>query len=253
MMELRIAASTDIGRVRTQNQDLYCAVRLLRWNDAWLLAVADGMGGHAGGQIASRLAITTLQSELEQRSASTTEPSLEMLQQAFHAAHRELLHAASEDPQLKGMGTTLTAAIWHEEQLLVAHVGDSRVYRIDGQRCVQLTEDHSFVAELVRKGDLALEEARLHPQRHLLLRALGTPQQPEVDTFIHPITGDDLVLLVTDGLTTLVNEFELIQILQQHPFEEVPARLIELANERGGYDNITVVIASRRRKGGGYS
>ena len=242
MMGLSIAAATDTGRVRSQNQDT-CVAERLPWPDTWLLAVADGMGGHHGGQVASRLAVDTLKSVLHE--CGNERPSLQLLRNAFHAANQCLLETAAGDPHLDGMGTTLTAAIWCGNQLLIAHVGDSRAYRINHRKCEQLTDDHSLVAEMVRNGDLRWDEALFHPQRHLLLRALGTSRNFEVDACTYEMDAGDLLLLVTDGLTSVVREDEIQKILSQCTLTEFPERLIQLANQRGGYDNITVVAARR--------
>lgn len=236
---MEFAGVTDIGRLRETNEDSCCVVPL--GGVAMLLAVADGMGGHQGGEVASRLAVQRLKETL---SAPSGRPWREGLLVGALAAHDRIRDQAEADARLLGMGTTLTAAVIDAPWLAWAHIGDSRAYIWRGGSLRQLTEDHSLVHELVREGRLAESEAMRHPQRNVLTRALGTAELPEVDSGELELKSGDWILLTTDGLTAVVAIEELAAELRQDARpNDVARRLVDLANERGGADNITVVIA----------
>lgn len=223
-MKLRVGARTDVGRVRKGNEDSFTA------KDP-LFAVADGMGGHQGGEVASSLALETI--------GKGSRPIEQMVQEANQAVYRR----ADQDPGLSGMGTTLTALVADGEVLRMAHVGDSRAYMLRDGRLQQLTKDHTVVQRLVDEGKLTAEEAEIHPQRSILTRALGVDESLQVDQgAIEPRTGDRL-LLCSDGLTGMVDEERITRILIENPDPQAAAdALVEAANEAGGQDNITAVV-----------
>ncbi|HVS29293.1 MAG TPA: Stp1/IreP family PP2C-type Ser/Thr phosphatase, partial [Solirubrobacteraceae bacterium] len=202
-----------------------------------LFAVADGMGGARAGEVASRTAIEVLAAGGHPGSPRPA------LVEAAQAANRKIQALALDDPSRAGMGTTLTAALLAADKLTVVHVGDSRLYRLRNGVLERLTRDHSLVAELMRRGELTADEARNHPARSMLLRALGPESRVAVDSCTLSVQDGDLYLLCSDGLTTMIAEAEIARILLESDSLELAARrLIDAANERGGRDNVTVVL-----------
>jgi len=229
-------AGTDVGRVRTGNEDSYYA-------GTAVMAVADGMGGHAGGEIASRRALGPIE-RLEGASHPAAEAASEALAEAIAEANRIVLEHGQANPELSGMGTTLTAAMIRQDRLHVAHVGDSRAYLLRDAQLTQLTSDHTLVEQMVRDGRISRAEAAVHPHRSVLTRAIGIEHGIAVDTPPPvPLQPGDKVLLCSDGLTGQVDEGELARLLGQHDEGAAAvAALIEAANAAGGPDNITVVL-----------
>ena len=231
---LRVAeqyAATDTGRQRRANEDALLA-------RSPLFVVADGMGGAQAGEVASQIAVDHFRRGLEQ----TADPELALaeLARAANARIYERSHTRSEHA---GMGTTLTAIYVGEQEVSVAHVGDSRAYLLRGGKLARLTEDHSLVDELMRQGRLTPEEAVEHPQRSVITRALGPEGSVEVDTRTFPARDGDVYLVCSDGLTTMVSEKDLAATLSAHPrLREAGDALIAAANDAGGRDNITVVL-----------
>ena len=231
---LRVAeqyAGTDTGRQRRANEDSHLA-------RAPLFVVADGMGGAQAGEVASRIAIESFQDGLQ--GATSPEAALAELTQRANAHIHELSHSNAEQA---GMGTTLTAVYVGEREVSIAHVGDSRAYRLRDGELERLTEDHSLVDELLRQGRLTPEEALEHPQRSVITRALGPEGAVEVDTRSYTARDGDVYLLCSDGLTTMLAEDRLAELLLAHAsLREAGEALIAAANEAGGRDNITVVL-----------
>ena len=233
-VELRWGSATDVGRVRSDNQDSFLT-------NERVLAVADGMGGHRGGEIASQVAIETL-------SISYTTPTVSGLQEAAEVANHAVFARATDNPELRGMGTTLVAiAPVDDDSNRTAvgwvNIGDSRLYLLRDGELEQLSQDHSLVEEMVRDGRIAPEDARQHPQRNILTRALGIDPNPSVDTgVVDPYVGDRF-LLCSDGLFNEVDEPRIAATLRrlQDP-EDAAKELVRLALEGGGRDNVTVVI-----------
>jgi PPM family protein phosphatase len=231
-MKLRVGARTDVGRVREGNEDSYMA------RDP-LYAVADGMGGHQGGEVASKVALETLE-RLTLEASGDTAPSLV---DAVREANRDVLERASTDPGLHGMGTTLTALVSGGDRILLAHVGDSRAYLLRDGDMEQLTEDHTVAEGLVQEGRLTPQEAEIHPQRNILTRALGVDGDIEVDETTHGVRPGDRILLCSDGLTGMVPEQEIQRILTELEDPQRAAEiLVDAANDAGGQDNITAVV-----------
>jgi protein phosphatase len=203
-----------------------------------LFAVADGMGGHRGGKVASGIAIETL---IREFSSSSGKDIQERLRAAFESANAAVRERGQLDSGLRGMGTTLTVLVFTGNRVHVAHVGDSRAYWIRPGSIEQITEDHSIVAEWLRKGWLTEEQAHNHPERSLLYRALGVSDEIAVDLVEDEVTGTgNRFLLCTDGLTNHVEEEELLRIVVAEPPQKACDTLVALALERGGFDNITV-------------
>jgi PPM family protein phosphatase len=236
---------SSVGLVRTENQDS-CGIFLEeedRPGDAKgiLCVVADGMGGHEGGKEASSLVIDVLQQAFL-ASPAANQP-LSLLKDAFYTANAAVFERAHRDPRLSGMGTTCTALVLHQNSVYVAHIGDSRAYLVRRKKVVRLTEDHSRVGELLRHRLISEEAARVHPDRSLLLRALGIAPVAEVQFLESPLQpGVTWYVLCSDGLSGLVEDSEIQHVaLSYHP-QEACDLLTERANARGGHDNATVII-----------
>jgi len=223
---------TDAGRKRRRNEDSYVL-------EPPLFAVADGMGGAQAGEVASRLAVDAFR---EFHEADELEPE-KRVTAIIQEANRRIYERAREDTQASGMGTTVTAALVGEESVSIGHVGDSRAYRLRGGQLEQLTDDHSLVADLVRGGRLTPEEADVHPQRSVITRALGTDPEVDVDAFTFEAEPGDVILLCSDGLTTMLTDEEIVAIVgRAKSLEHAAKQLVKAANRRGGEDNVTVVL-----------
>lgn len=229
-----MAALTDTGLVRTSNEDAYLVAEPL-------FAVADGMGGHQAGEVASGTTIETLR-QLAQGIASDEDPGAALVESA-RAANRAVYEKAAGDPALLRMGTTLTAAIARDGQLSIAHVGDSRAYLFRGGKLEQLTQDHTLVAEYVRYGRMTEEEAKVHPNRSIITRALGVEPDIPIDTVTLGIKEGDRVLLCSDGLYSMVPDETIAEILAKIPDTSAATKeLVDAANAAGGEDNTTVLV-----------
>lgn len=237
--QIQIASRSDVGRVRSVNQDVcgeFASAEGFR-----LLVVADGMGGHSGGEIASRLALETIERVFDR---DFGEPDT-LLARAFRAANDEIHRVGASDPALHGMGTTGVAIlIGPLDEGWVAHIGDSRAYRLRDGRLDQLTEDHSWVHEEIRRGRISADEAREHPMKNVLLRSIGVG--PSLDATVTPIDLklQDRYLLCSDGLWGEVSDPAIAEVLAREPPSSAVAELVDLANAHGGSDNVTVQIAA---------
>jgi protein phosphatase len=262
-LRYKIAARTDRGRVRKNNQDaVYTGTLALPGGAvAYLCLVADGMGGAQAGEEASRIASEVAQTQVRHGVDHARAPSPEewqkLLREAARAANRRVYEESRASIDHKGMGTTLTIALIVADRVYLASVGDSRAYLInaggvtdDGATTAQLTSDHSLVARLVDIGQITAEQARTHPQRNLLYRSIGTDPSVEVDTFAEQLEPGDILLLCSDGLVNHVSDEEIARsVIEQSDPDRACAHLVALANERGGRDNISVVIVRVERGG----
>ncbi|MGD8626343.1 MAG: Stp1/IreP family PP2C-type Ser/Thr phosphatase [Anaerolineae bacterium] len=248
-LELNVAKLTDVGRARPHNEDYVdCRIppdpqQLARRGSIFL--VADGMGGHQAGEVASRGAVEAV---MENYFADASHDVPTSLVRAFRYANQKLHAQAQADSSKGGMGTTLVAAVVLGRKVYVANVGDSRAYLINRTGITQITEDHSWVEEQVRAGLLTMEQARRHPQRNLVTRALSSKPSVEVDLFEGEINAGDTILLCSDGLTGRVEDAEIAAIVRQHPPHQAAEKLVALANERGGNDNITVLVVNAQEE-----
>jgi serine/threonine protein phosphatase PrpC len=247
-IHLRASARTDRGRARQNNED---SVHLNQHQMLLLAVVADGMGGAVAGEEASRIAVETIDQQLvleadyQNLLHLTREALLDYLVEGVRLANSNILQHARKNPELRGMGTTLTLALAQGHDVVIAHVGDSRAYLVDkhDESIIQLTQDHSFVQALVLAGHITLEEAEFHPMKHVLYRALGQSEDLEVDLLsgVYLNVGDRLVLC-SDGLTLHVKPDEIREAaLASDDPQMITARLVDLANSRGGKDNITIL------------
>jgi protein phosphatase len=223
--------ASDTGRRRRRNEDNYVVAPPL-------FAVADGMGGAQAGEVASRLAASALEGE-----DSDGLRGLERIDALIQEANRRIYDRASTDPAASGMGTTMTVALVEEMTVAIGHVGDSRAYLVRGEQMEQLTDDHSLVNELLKSGRLSEEEAHVHPQRSVITRAVGTDPDVDVDGFTIEAEEDDVFLLCSDGLTDMVSDEEILELVHSHrdDLDKAVKALVTAANRRGGEDNITAV------------
>jgi serine/threonine protein phosphatase PrpC len=243
LADLKIGQATDVGLARSLNQDyVSCFVpedEIQCQDKGALFLVADGMGGHNAGEVASQEAVKCVRGVYY---ADTDRGVKENLREAFGVANRLLCDLAEADPAKVGMGTTLVAAVIRGHKATIANVGDSRAYLLRRKRFTQITVDHSWVEEQVRAGLLTPEQARRHPHRNLITRALGTRPGVEVDVFDVHLCRGDLLLLCTDGLSSQVSEQDLARILDSTPPREAAESLVARANGEGGIDNVSAVI-----------
>jgi protein phosphatase len=237
---------TDVGQKRDHNEDSYLAAP-----EAGLYVVADGMGGHAGGDQASSIAVTLLQEGVEDAGLSGNRiagapgeepPALRVLREASRRAGEVIFDMAQQNPHLAGMGTTLTALLFHGGRVHMAHVGDSRAYLFRDGRIEQLTEDHSWINEQVKAGLITNEEARHSKFKHIITRSVGFERDVAVDVMSLPVLMGDCFLMCSDGLSNYVENDELGQMLSSNYYGRIPKQLVNIANERGGDDNITVML-----------
>jgi protein phosphatase len=225
------AVASDTGRRRLRNEDNYVVAPPL-------FAVADGMGGAQAGEVASRLAASALEA-----GDSNGLEGLERLDALIQEANRRIYDRASTDPSASGMGTTMTVALVEGMTVAIGHVGDSRAYLVRDERMEQLTEDHSLVNELLKTGKLSEEEAHVHPQRSVITRAVGTDPDVDVDGFTIEAEEDDVFLICSDGLTDMVEDEEILELVHGHrdDLDKAVKALVAAANRGGGEDNITAV------------
>jgi serine/threonine protein phosphatase PrpC len=252
MARYRSAARTDVGMKREHNEDSF-----LVNEDLGLFVVCDGMGGHAGGETASRLAVQTIEKELisaklrtddpfaTQAAALSESPLAGALREAVEGACAAVFRTSRTNPELAGMGTTCISLLVHGDHAIVGHVGDSRAYLVRDGEVWQLSEDHSLVNEQVRAGLLTEEEAKHSRLKNIITRSVGFEEDVLVDVLGVETRAGDRFLLCSDGLSNLVENEEILEALAHPDVAHVPEMLIELANSRGGDDNITVVAVHR--------
>ncbi|HYA23850.1 MAG TPA: Stp1/IreP family PP2C-type Ser/Thr phosphatase [Terriglobales bacterium] len=242
---IEVAGLSDVGCQRQNNEDSYAY-----WEPASdaeyerkgrLAIVADGMGGHEGGQEASRIAVDAVQQVYAE--TPDNDPQA-LLARAFREAHERIHRYAAKHPELRGMGTTATAVVLLSRDLYYSHVGDSRLYLVRAGQVSRLTHDHSYVSRLVENGVISSEEAEMHPQRHILTAALGTGPEftPDVPEHPLPLEAGDVLVLCTDGLWGQLSEHEVGQAAMKNSPAEACRVLVEMAKSRGGPDNITVQV-----------
>ena len=250
-MPIRGAAKSEVGKVRLKNEDTFGF-----FPGTSFYVVADGMGGHAGGEIASQLAVETMQTSLQETQDEDLTPILDAegrsslagrrLLIAAERANGEILGASRQNPELNGMGTTIAAVLFEErgQQASICHVGDSRVYRVRERQIEQLTEDHSLVQQLLREEKISLQEAKTSPHRHVLIQALGIGPEVHPAVRIETANPGDIFILCSDGVHGVVEAGEILEAVTHatNDLRTVCDTLLNLANNRGGPDNCTVVV-----------
>ena len=238
-------AATDIGRVRNINEDNYAVSESAPFPFA---IVADGMGGHKAGEKASLMAVDVVRAELLEKLSEDMDyvEAGEAARRAFIEANSSIYTYSKLHYKVMGMGTTATLAMLHSDKLITVHVGDSRAYIIDNNSIIQVTKDHSYVQELVMRGEITPEQAKHHPNKNYITRAMGAEEAIKVDISIRPHNGEK-VLLCSDGLTNMLDDDEILEIINKYSDLHAAAEaLIDRANEAGGNDNITVVVLERK-------
>ncbi len=238
-MKVKVSGLTDVGLKRDNNQDYFIVDENLG-----LFILADGMGGHLGGEVASQIASETIQTVVKEHSIKKTTlltPS-EILQSAYSHACQAVFNQSQEDVKLKGMGTTAVSVLMGQKSLYVANVGDSRCYLIHPPYIWQMTEDHSLLNEQIRAGLVKPEQAALFTARNVITRSVGFEETVSADIVEREITEGDYLLLCSDGLSGLVSDRRICDVCLTLPFDDVAPRLVEEAKRNGGDDNITVIF-----------
>ena len=239
---IKAYAKSDLGKVREMNQDYYYISNSL--DEVQLYLLADGMGGYNGGEIASKLAVQTAKNYIEnnfKEIEKDRDSIIQLLGSSMEYANMVVYEKSKENAELQGMGTTLEICLIYNNKVYIGHVGDSRIYRIRKEFIRKLTQDHSYVQKLVADGTITKEEAAHHPQKNMLMKALGCNAFVEPDVMVKGFLKDDILIMCSDGLTNMVDQ-ETIYKLASKNIEQAPKDLVELANNNGGYDNITVVV-----------
>lgn len=239
---MKVFAKSDIGKAREMNQDYYYISSPEDKINLYILA--DGMGGYKGGEIASKIATTTVKSYIEtnfEKVAYDKEEILKLIKSAIEYANMVVYEKSKENEELEGMGTTLEVCLIYNNKAYIGHLGDSRIYRIRKEFIRKITTDHSYVQKLVKDGTISKEEAEHHPKKNMLTKALGCTPFVEPDVTIKGFIKDDILLICSDGLTNMVDDKKIYETVRQDS-EKAVDQLIEKANNAGGYDNITVII-----------
>lgn len=236
---MKMQALTNVGRHRKNNEDNFC----MGENKCGIFAVvADGMGGHLAGEVASTMAVESLKESFENLEIKSEDDFFSKVSLAYAEANRKIYEYAENNSRVLGMGTTAVSAFICGDKLYVANVGDSRAYIVDEDTITQVTKDHSYVQQLVDSGVINKEQAKNHPKRNYITRAIGTEEDIEVDVFNVDYKGET-ILLCSDGLSGLVSDETMLKIVnQEENMEEIVNKLVEAANEEGGTDNITVAL-----------
>ncbi len=233
---------TDIGKRRKLNQDYVFSTVESVGNLENLFLVADGMGGHNAGDYASRMAVETV---VKAVADSRSESPRGILKEAIVIANKEVFQKSKDGEELEGMGTTLVAASFKEDTVTIANVGDSRFYLADGTDLIQITKDHSWVEEMVERGGLEREQAKHHPDKNIITRAVGTDAEVKIDFFEKKVKKGQTFLMCTDGLTNMLEDEEILKILSEEEALEIKSKkLVDIANQKGGIDNISVMLIS---------
>jgi len=236
------SGKTDKGRLRPNNEDAFFMPENLE--EPLIFIVADGMGGHNGGEVASQIAVEEISSYIYRNKEKFNEEEeiKKIIKEAICHANSKILEKASSDIECSGMGTTSTLAVVFCNKLYIGHIGDCRLYLIRGKNITQVTKDHSLVWELMEQGKINFEEMKVHPMKHIITKALGIQDRPEPDILTLFLEKDDIIIICSDGLTAMLSDMEIKDIALKYKNPETISQiLVDLANDRGGYDNVTVV------------
>ena len=250
---IRVARMSDVGRLRDHNEDAVASDL-----NIGLVILADGMGGYKAGEVASEVAVLMVAAEIAEamgdkkplRLRGKLLPESEMLIEAVDKANTAIYHISQQQPQCAGMGTTIVAGIFTNNKLIVGHIGDSRMYRLRDKVLTQLTEDHSLVQEQINAGEITEAQAKNADNKNLVTRALGIDPDVDLDLHEHDVATSDVYLLCSDGLTEMVTDDEISIMLQEagYNIERAAVNLIRFANDKGGKDNVSVVIAHVKKE-----
>ena len=245
----KIGMLTDVGQVRTVDEDSILAADLSfgvnsESSKFLLLAVADGMGGHAKGEEASKIALNAIASAVIPDLLNNT-PFTKILEKGIQNANQDILDYTAENPEASGMGTTSVCAVVKDNQIHLANVGDSRAYRVSDDEICRVTKDHSYVQALIDEGDITEEQAREHPRKNEITRAVGIMPSIEVDTMKLTLDSDESLLLCCDGVIAHLSDDDIHKIIRDSPDPQTACqKIVDMANERGGSDNISLIILS---------
>ena len=235
-------AKSDIGKSRDINQDYYYISKSL--DDVQLYILADGMGGYKGGEIASQMATTCVKNYIEnnfKQIQKDKDSLIQLVGSSIEYANMVIYEKSKENEELAGMGTTLEICLIYNNKVYIGHVGDSRIYRVRKEFMRKLTQDHSYVQKLVKDGKITKEEAKFHPKKNMLMKAIGCSAFVEPDVAVKGFLKDDTLVMTSDGLTNMVEQEKIFNVVKGN-IEIAPERLIKLANDNGGIDNITVIV-----------
>ena len=239
---IKAYAKSDIGKVREINQDYYYISNSL--DEVQLYMLADGMGGYKGGEIASKLAVLSAKSYIENNFKDVPkdkESIIQLVASSMEYANMVVYEKSKENEELENMGTTLEICLIYNNRAFIGHVGDSRIYRVRKQFIRKLTQDHSYVQKLVKEGTITKEQAEHHPQKNMLMKALGCNAFVEPDVMVKGFLKDDILIMCSDGLSNMVDQQEIFKLAKKD-IEQAPKELVKIANDNGGYDNITVIV-----------
>ncbi len=239
---MKVFASSDVGKARETNEDFYYITSDDEFPKIYVLA--DGMGGYKGGEIASKLATFSVKGYIESNFNTIEhdkENILNLIKSAMEYANMVVYEKAKENPELENMGTTLEVCLIYNNKAFIGHVGDSRIYRIRKEFIRKLTQDHSYVQELVKDGTITKEEANNHPKKNMIMKAIGCTPFVEPDVLVKGFLKGDIIVICSDGLTNMVSEQEIYDIVTTNKIEP-SFNLVNKANDMGGYDNITVIV-----------
>ncbi|MDO5557613.1 MAG: Stp1/IreP family PP2C-type Ser/Thr phosphatase [Clostridia bacterium] len=246
---MRTFAKSDVGKAREVNQDYYCMTQPDERIKIYI--VADGMGGYKGGEVASKLAALSAKSYIETHFDNIKydrQQILDLVKNAVEYANMVVYEESKKDKNLEGMGTTIDVCLIYNNKVYIGHVGDSRVYRIRKDFIRKLTVDHSYVEKLIKDGKITKEQAKNHPKKNMLLKALGCTAYVEPDVYVRGFIQGDILILASDGLTNMVSEEKIFKVVKENNIineEEIVTKLVDEANKNGGYDNITVIIITK--------
>ncbi|MBR3133410.1 MAG: Stp1/IreP family PP2C-type Ser/Thr phosphatase [Clostridia bacterium] len=244
---MRVYAKSDIGKVRSMNQDSFSIP--VDNVELKLYILADGMGGYKGGEIASRVAVTATEKYIKEKfyllEKRDKKSIMKVIEDAIEFANTAIYEESEQDEELQDMGTTIEVCLIYKNKVYIGHIGDSRIYQIRNNIMERVTTDHSYVEKLVRDGEITREESYTHPKKNLLIKALGTDEKAEPDLLDISIQKDDVLLICSDGLTNMIREDRILEIVSEN-VETAIDNLIEEANKNGGLDNITVIIISNK-------
>lgn len=234
---MKISSATSVGKIRALNEDAFYVAPLA--NNSLLAVVADGMGGHNAGEIASNEAINVIRDV----ATENEHEAKEVLIEALNSANSTVYKMSQDKTALSGMGTTITACLISDEKVTAAQVGDSRLYLVRDGKIIQVTKDHSLVEMLIENGTITRDDAKHHPQKNVITRAIGTDSSVEADIYEFSITKGDIILLCSDGLVNMVEDEKILSIIKKtRKFEQTADKLIHEAENAGGNDNITVIL-----------
>lgn len=239
---MKVFAGTDIGKAREKNQDYYYVSE--SYDDIKLCVLADGMGGYTGGEIASNMAVNAVKNYIYNNYSKIkleTDNIINLLKDATQYANMVIYEKTRQVEELEEMGTTLEIALIIDDKLYISHIGDSRIYKINNDKIMQITKDHSYVEKLINDGTITREQAKVHPQKNVLTKALGCTAFVEPDLIVEKIEKNDIIFICSDGLTNMLEEKEILKIIKENP-ESPNKELIASANNAGGMDNITVIV-----------